>query len=204
MKKKQQKSLTSLSQAELVTLAVYLLEGAKRAVDTEDAAVKAHELAPGRFAWRKYPEQINLELVRVYLSDAKKPGKGALLSGSGRTGWMLTQAGYEWARQAAPQAEGMNLARGREESHSGSIDENRWRRERARIVSTAAWDRWTRGERELSHKEVSEVFRIDSYAIGRLRESKITRLRSLFEEDEKIALFLAHAAELLHGRGVSE
>lgn len=63
--------LDGLTQAELVTVAVYLLGGELRKIDTEDTAMKAHEIAPGRFAWRKYPGQINLELVRVALSDAK-------------------------------------------------------------------------------------------------------------------------------------
>ncbi len=44
---------------------------------------KVYELAPNRFGWRKYLKQINSELARVYLSDAKKTAKGALPSGSG-------------------------------------------------------------------------------------------------------------------------
>src|SRR5215472_10188888 len=101
MKKSQHKPLTwNPSQSEVVTLAVYLLGGGQRAIDTEDVAVEAHRLAPGRFTWTKYPDQINLELVRVYLSDAKKPEKGAMLLGSGRTGWRLSQRGLKWAKQA--------------------------------------------------------------------------------------------------------
>src|SRR5262249_29068086 len=83
MKKMPEKRLTSPSQAEIVTLAVYRLGGAQRAIDTEDAAVEAHRIAPGRFSWKKYPDQINLELIRVFLSDAKK---NKLVVGSGRTG----------------------------------------------------------------------------------------------------------------------
>ena len=64
MQKKPAKRFTGgPSQAEMVTLAVYRLGGAQRAVDTEDVAVEAHKLAPGRFSWRKYPDQINLELI---------------------------------------------------------------------------------------------------------------------------------------------
>ena len=75
-----------LSQNEIVTLALFHLGGETRFVDTEDIAIKAHDLAPGQFTWRKYPEQINLELVRVSLSDAKKPENGILVSGSGTKG----------------------------------------------------------------------------------------------------------------------
>src|SRR2546422_2691079 len=128
MKKSDKNSLTEdTSQFEVVTLAVFLLGGDQRPVDTEDVAVKAHELAPGRFAWRKYPDQINLELIRVFLSDAKKPKNGAMLDGSGDTGWSLTPAGLQWAKKAAGSFPGRDLGRRREESRRGGVEERRWR-----------------------------------------------------------------------------
>jgi hypothetical protein len=198
MKKIQEKTLTKkLTQCEIVTLAVYLLSGDQHAVDTEDAAIKVHELAPGRFTWRKYPEQINLELVRVYLSDAKKPEKGGLLVGSGRTGWSLTTAGLNWAQKAAQQSSGQDLTRSRAQSKAGSIDENRWRRERARIQSSPAWKHWMGQNQKPSAREAAEVFRIDSYAVGPIREKKITRLLAMFVDDQEIAPFLHQMAEVL-------
>jgi hypothetical protein len=198
MKKRQEKTLTKkLAQYEIVTLAVYLLGGDQHAVDTEDAAIKAHELALGRFSWRKYPDQINLELVRVYLSDAKKPEKGKLLVGSGRTGWSLTKAGLNWAREAAQRSLGNDLTRSRAQSKAGSIDENRWRRERARIQLSPAWKHWMERNQRPSAREAAEVFRIDSYAVGPIREKKITRLLAMFDDDQEIAPFLNRMAELL-------
>lgn len=198
MKKVNKKELTkALSQSEIVTLAVYLLGGANDAVDTEDAAFKANELAPGRFTWRKYPEQINLELIRVYLSDAKKAAKGTLLIGTGRTGWKLTQKGLKWAHEAEKSLSQLDLGRQRKDSRSGSVDENRWRRERARIVSTEAWIRWNQSDQDLSAREAEEVFRIDSYSVGTLRETKITRALSLFADDDEIAPFLADMAKIV-------
>lgn len=47
----------TLSNNEIVTLAVFLLGGDSHCVDTEDVAVKVNEIAPGRFTWRKYPDQ---------------------------------------------------------------------------------------------------------------------------------------------------
>ena len=181
---------------EVVALAVYLLGGARQAIDTEDVAVKAHELAPGRFSWKKYPEQINLELIRVYLSDAKT--KGALVIGSGRTGWRLTQQGLKWAAEAASRIDMINPSRTRAELRSGSIEEQRWRRERSRLIATEAWRKWKDGSREIPVAAAKEIFRIDSYAKGELREAKITRLRSLFTEDAEVAPFLEHLAKLLN------
>jgi hypothetical protein len=71
-----------LSNIEIVTIAVYLLGGDSKYVDTEDIAFKANELAPGRFTWRKYPEQINIDNIRKRLSDAKSENKGGYLLGS--------------------------------------------------------------------------------------------------------------------------
>jgi len=76
-----------------------LLAGAKTAsVDTEDIAMKANELAPGRFTWRKYKDQINIDTVRKRLWDATKPEKGSLLIGSEKMGWRLTKVGFVFAR----------------------------------------------------------------------------------------------------------
>src|SRR6266516_3169361 len=92
---------SELANHEVVTLAVFILGGDQRPVDTEDVAKKANEIAPGRFTWRKYKDQINLEVVRVYLSDAKKKGKGEYLIGSGNSGWSLSEAGLVFVREHA-------------------------------------------------------------------------------------------------------
>jgi len=196
MRKSPEKRLTkATSQVEVVTLAVYRLGGAQRAVDTEDAAIEAHRIAPGRFSWKKHPEQINLELIRVFLSDAKK---NDLVIGSGRTGWRLTQRGLKWAEEVSERTGEIDSTRTRAQSRAGSIDEQRWRRERSRIIATRAWQLWTSGVRDIPSAETKQVFRIDSYARGELRETKITRLRAMFSDDRELAPFLDHLIEDLN------
>jgi hypothetical protein len=180
---------------DLVVLAVYLLGGDQKAVDTEDVAIRAYELAPSRFAWRKYPSQINLELVRVSLSDAKK-GDTSRLVGSGNTGWSLTPAGLSWATQHADALLAADRTQKREEGRGGSVDEQRWRRERERLLATTAWQRWT-SQQSGTLREAKDVFRIDSYAVGRMRSVKVTRLTSLFKQDPEIFPFLSSMAELV-------
>jgi hypothetical protein len=184
------------SHAELAVLAVYLCGGDGRAIDTEDVAIKVHELAPTRFSWRKYPQQINLELVRVSLSDAKKEEKGALLDGSGKTGWTLTPKGLAWARVASASILKQDLSRTREQGRGGSVDEHRWRRERERVLGSRAFQSWRQGQ-AIPYRDAAEVYRIDSYAVGRMRSMKITRLKSLFEQDDQVLPFLTHVAEIL-------
>jgi hypothetical protein len=178
-------------------MAVYLLGGDQRPIDTEDVAVKANELGPGRFTWSKYPDQINLELIRVFLSNAKK-GPTALLSGTGRTGWTLTRAGVGWAHQNASSVVGKEVSKHREEMVAGSIDQGRLRRERSRVLETAGWARWAQGERDLTVREAREVFRIDLYAVGRMRELKVARLRASLGSDYELGPFVTAMAELIN------
>jgi hypothetical protein len=196
-KKVAKKALTPLTHTELVTWAVYLLGGDQKRIDTEDVAAKVYKLAPKRFSWRKYPEQINLELVRVYLSDAKKSVKGGLLDGSGRGGWSLTRNGLAWLRSARPRLGAFQSGTYDRESKAGSVDANRSDRERKRILSLPAWERWARGDRAVVAEEAREVFRIDSYATVSVREAKMTRLQAMFSEDEEISSFLAGVCEAI-------
>ena len=181
---------SAISQHLVVTLAVYLLGGKDRFVDTEDIAVKAHELAPGRFAWRKYPEYPNLELVRVFLSDAKKPDKGHLLDGSGRRGWTLTPAGLKWVLANLSELESANLEGKPGTSRAGSVDSARIDREATRIRGTRAWQKWNSGDPIVSRAEARDVFRIDSYSKGSMAEAKVDRLRKLFVNQPDMDQFL--------------
>ena len=196
MNKVNKKSLTT-PQFGVVTLAVYLLDGHQRAVDTEDIAVKAHQLAPGRFSWRKYPDQINMELVRTALSDAKKLKNGAWVTGVGRTGWSLTPEGVRWVKANLKYFPKEDFSRRREESRAGSVDENSWRRERSRILGTDAWRKWTHDPASITRKDAEEVFRIDNYSTGSLKSRKITRVTSVFADDPEIGPFICKIEKTL-------
>jgi hypothetical protein len=92
---------------------------------------------------------------------------------------------------------GKDLTRSRAQSKAGSIDENRWRRERARIQFSPAWKHWAGQNQQPIADETAEVFRIDCYAVGPIREKKITRLVAMFDDDGEIAPFQHQMAELL-------
>lgn len=191
--------MTKVTQPQLVTLALYLLGGAGQPVDTEDVAMRVHELAPGRFSWRKYSEQINLELVRVALSDAGKPESGTLVSGTGRSGWSLTVAGQRWAERNVDRLREADLTRKRQERIAGSVDERRWQRERARVLTSDAWRQWSASGAScvVTREAAAELFRVDRYVVGRAREMKVNRLREMFAEDDELAPFLDHVGAVL-------
>ena len=57
---------------QILTIAVGNLGGHEQAVHTEDVALEVGKLAPGRFAWRKYPDRIDINVVLQGLGDARK------------------------------------------------------------------------------------------------------------------------------------
>lgn len=196
MKKISQKQLTNHPrQLDVVVLCVYLLDGTRKSIDTEDVAVKCHEIAPGIFSWRKYPDQINLELVRVVLSNAKKHAYGELVSGSGREGWRLSSRGAEWVRanRHLLREGSLHIMSPR---NAGSIDTVKKQREKMRIVSSAAWMSW-KEKKPMSTRDARNLFRIDEYATGKMFDIKIVRLQSLFENDDEIVGFIRDAAKLI-------
>jgi hypothetical protein len=171
----------ALSNHEIVTLAVYLLGGDSRPADAEDIAVKADEIAPKRFTWRKYPKQINLESVRKRLWDARKPEKGGYLTGSDRQGWLLTEEGLEFAKNHLRDIDGANLSR-----NPLSLREKQWlRNERIRMLGSEAFLKFRAGEDVTPH-EAEAFFRLDDYVMGDARSRKITRILNAFGTDQEL------------------
>lgn len=176
-----------------MVLALSNLEGAHRAVDTEDVAVEAYRISGATFAWRKYEDQINLELVRVSLSDAKKEKLGRLVSGSGIRGWRLTEAGYKYAKALHTYSPGSEI--NAKPRSAGSVDSRRSDRERARLLNSRAFCEWSSGE-QASLDDIHDLFRIDTYTPSEMVETKIVRLRSLIS-DEMLDSFLDYCVNKL-------
>jgi len=168
---------------EIVTLAVYLLGGRVSPVDTEDVAVKANELAPGRFNWRKYPDQINIELVRVRLSGAKNPEYGGYLLGSGSEGWVLTDAGVAFVEENLRRFESAALATTR----IGRTPKKWLESERSRMLASEAFGKIRdRRPEEVTDREAAAFFRIDDYVVGPARDRKVTRIVNVFRNDPEL------------------
>jgi hypothetical protein len=175
----------AISKPELVTLALGELGAGQRPVDTEDVAVRSHELSPVAFAWRRYPQHINLELVRVALVGATRMN---FVKGRGRGGWVLTDEGLAWflrnRDRLVPALQGENprgLVKQTEPAHR--------ERERLRIGRTEALHKWRLGE-PVSSTEASAVFRVDQYTVETTRVTKIRALRDLFADDIELGPFL--------------
>jgi hypothetical protein len=183
---------SDLSSLEIVTIAVFRLGGKTRPVDTEDIAHFANQLAPGKFCWRKYPEQINIEIVRTALSDAKKEKCGRFLTGTGNEGWMLTEEGAIFAKRHAKRLMDTKLTGERR-----TPSERRWRkRERERILASDAYLKLRENRtNELTDHEANSFFRIDEYVGPKSRERKIARLVNVFRDDPEIGPVVVELAK---------
>lgn len=181
-----------------MTIAVYLSGGDRQFVDTEDAAYKVNQLAPGRFAWRKYPDQINLELVRVRLSEAKKPSNNSYLQGSHSDGWMLTENGLKFARKAARNISAEVQTR----TPRNRTERRQFASERRRLLETEAYRKFQSGKlTDITQRDAEIFFYVDDYVIGKSRERKITRLVTMFAEDDILSKLTKAVAKTLIFRG---
>ncbi|MGB9369333.1 MAG: hypothetical protein WCE79_25325 [Xanthobacteraceae bacterium] len=174
----------SFANHELVVLATYLAGGAKAASDTEDIAIKANELAPGRFTWRKYSDQINIDTVRKRLWDATKPEKGSYLIGSERTGWRLTKAGFDFARRRIGKLSTSELSKPRKSKEESASQT----REIRRLVQEDAFLKFHRGQQnEITKSDAERFFRIDDYVTGKSRAAKIERFRIIASRNSELS-----------------
>jgi hypothetical protein len=190
------KTELELSNTDIVVIAAFRVGAATQHVDTEDVAVKANEIGPGRFTWKKYPDQINIDSVSKRLWDGRKRG---YLVGSERDGWLLTETGATVARKYR---RSLNV----EEKIRLSLNERKWRRvEKARLLATAAHLKFTSGEiSSITAREAEGFFRIDAYVSKSAMENKILKVLNAFSDDREIGPTVRHAASLVRGKDVVE
>jgi hypothetical protein len=178
-----------------VVIAAFLAGAKSASVDTEDIAMKANELAPGRFAWRKYKDQINIDTVRKRLWDATKPEKGSLLIGSEKAGWRLTKVGFVFAQRhikAGPLAPTKPRV-----SQNESVARTR---ELRRMLSEEATRKFRSGDYDsITKSDAERFFRIDDYVTGKSRAAKIERFRIIAANNPELTDTIDLMARLLGG-----
>lgn len=182
---------------EIVALAVYLLGGDSSYLDIEDVAMKASELSPGRFAWRKYPDQINIFQIASSLSDARKEKNGSHVMGSMQSGWMLTDKGLKFAQERVRELDDANLSR-----KPQTARERQWEKgERTRLVSEAAFVKHQSGLLDdILQTEAESFFRVNDYVVGQAREKKIIRILNAFGDDVELGAVVHALVGRVRGR----
>lgn len=168
--------IRALTNHEIVTVAAFLLGAQFKPLDTEDIAVKASEIAPGRFAWRKYPQFIEKDNVRWALLDAKKAENGAWVIGSAKDDWLLTEAGVSAAKRLSKRLDASVGTGRRPRPREAWIAH-----EDLRLRSEAAFTKFAAGRvDEITKEEALRFFRLDDYVVARTRANRIQRLLNAF------------------------
>jgi hypothetical protein len=187
----------ALTGVEIVTLAVFLLGGDSQYTDTEDVAVKANELAPGKFSWVKYKNQINIHVIKTHLWDAKSERKGSLLLGSEREGWMLSASGLVFARAKVNSLRHLKAA---QRKVSGP-ERRRMRTERDRMLKSDAYAKLSSGNADaVTLEEAETFFRLNAYIVGKARDRKVLRVTNTFGDDPELGPAVRSLAEKLRSR----
>jgi hypothetical protein len=173
-----------ISNYELVTIAVMLVGGDQDYADTEDVAIKADELAPGRFGWRKYSDRIDLDSVRVALRDAKKPKNGGLLIGNNVDGWMLSPAGLRWSQLLdLEQTQTQQPIRYRRDSIAANLES-----ERVRLRHSKAYELFLQGRNDVvSKQDFYEFARINEYFGEKARQRRFVMVSNAVAGDRELS-----------------
>lgn len=174
----------SLTRPEAATLALYALGGAAASFDTEEVAVRVADLVPGMFAWKKYADRIDKELVRVALSDARIK-KGWVVGSHDKGGWLLTPAGHAFAQHKGSDLGGAMGPRPSQRQENP----RQFARERAlMLASSAHLQVLSDGDaRNVTPNDADAFFRISVYVHGQDRERKIARVQNLFGADPDLS-----------------
>jgi len=149
-----------LSNVQLVTLAVYYLGGETKAVDIEDIAIRAYEISPHKFAWKKYPDMIDKSVVMYALKDASLPKVGLpLLSGSVKHGYLLTSSGLEWAKSFQGQP-----IQSEERTYRSNSTSDKLILERTRLEASVAFSKYLAGNlEEITDVDYQDFTRVNEY-----------------------------------------
>ena len=180
-----------MNKMELAVLAMFRLGGDSKALDAEDIAMQCHKISPTTFVWRKYKNQINLELVGFAIRDAKKEKYGKLVSGSHAQGWRLTLAGQQIGRELDVANRKDSTATLPKETRARSVEEKRIEREFKRIIESVAFQEWENNSK-VSEKAKQGILRINPYTSEDLLEVKKTRLALCKGLDKDVDNFIEY------------
>ncbi len=191
-----QQARRRLTHEQIVVLATFLAGGDAQYADTEDIAMATTRVAPGRFSWVKYPDQVNIESVRKRLVDAMRPENGGHITGSQRKGWLLTEAGLEFCKKYED-----HLQQNGKRQQRVSRAELSWvARERNRMLHEQAYMKWAAGlTADIMSVEAERFFRIDDYMNDAERVACMSRAAEAFRADDTLRAAIDGISKLVRG-----
>jgi hypothetical protein len=165
-----------LSNPEILTLVVYLLDGNIAPVDLEDAAIEAFKIAPKKFSWIKYEDRIDLRIVEYSIRGACRPNM-KFLKGSNKHGYMLTQVGLEWAEKFAEKEHLTTSSRKLSPSDLAL-------KEQMRLKNTIAYKKFKSNDKEnINMMDFREFTRVNDYFPEHIRKQRYAKIDNVVKDD---------------------
>ena len=170
---------TPLRNDQVALVALLVLGGDRAPVDTENVAIEADKLAPGRFRWRKFKEHIDLGLVRNGLQDARKK---QLVDGGAHRGWVLTPNGMKEASRLLPGIADPSTRK------RVSTEQRQWEaRERSRLLAEPAFlIALEKGATVLTKRDALRLFKLDEYTSPDRRSERLRRFALSFTDEPEL------------------
>lgn len=172
-------SIDDLNNEQVATLAIYAMGGSGSRQDSEDIAIRCHELAPAKFGWKKHRELPSLAVANEALSDARRTSPDGvrvqantgLISGKPKEGWILTPDGAAWC-----EANEHLLPSGASDARKARPEEMRLLRN---IRDHPQFARWRGGSETPAPAQVAGALLIASSAPAKAVENRIRKLHTI-------------------------
>ena len=186
------RSIDDLNNEQVAALAIYVLGGSGSRQDSEDIAIKCHELAPAKFGWKKHRNLPSLAVANEALNDARRKSPDGirvmantgLISGKPKDGWILTPDGAAWC-----EVNEHLLPNGADAARSGRPEEIRLLRD---IRSHPQFGRWRDGGEPPAPAQIAGALLIASSAPLEAVNNRIRKLRTIANtaDDDEIKGYL--------------
>lgn len=172
-------SIDDLNNEQVATLAIYALGGSGSRQDSEDIAIRCHELAPAKFGWKKHRELPSLAVANEALNDARRTSPDGvrvqantgLISGKPKDGWILTPDGVAWC-----EANEHLLSSDAGDARKARPEEMRLLRN---IRAHPQFARWRDGDEPPAPAQAAGALLIASSAPAEAVKSRIRKLRTI-------------------------
>ena len=148
----------------------------------ETIAIKADELAPGRFRWKTRPDLISDSNTWDALSNARK--KGYILQQAAQKNtdsYLLTEEGVKFSEK--------NISKIKEFDQSKmriSVSKEIYENTKNRLIATEAYQKAKNLKLDqITIKEFNQFFRLNDYMKNTQKEEKIQKIKNLFIHEKE-------------------
>lgn len=170
--------MNPLSNIQIVCMAILEIGGNYQQVDIEDIAIKAYQINPDKFCWRKHPEMIDIRNVQYALKNAMLL-KPPLITGSIKNGYMINQAGIEFIKENNDN-KSIKYFRTKTDKSIIEIEKNR-------LIKSTAYIKYSKGEMpRITLRDFEDFLRVKSYFTKEKVKQRITFIENVVKNEKEL------------------